>query len=381
MIGVCIRYFNKNYGGMLQAYATTKFLEKNNINYELIRYKKKKSIMLVFKSIPRLFNKILINDKKEQLKKKIGLFFHSEFKKNDRIRSESFEKFISDNFKSLSPIYYGYKELSINSSKYSCVLTGSDQLWSPAGLPSNFYNLNFCKEGVKRVSYASSFGVSYIPWYQKKRTTKFLEKMDYISVRENTGATIIKKLINKDVPVVLDPVMLLSKEEWDRYIPAKKIINDKYIFAYFLGKNKKYRDEVIKFSKENNLKIVTLKHLDQFVKSDESFGDISLYKIAPDDFLNLIRNADYIFTDSFHGSVFSIIYQKKFLTFNRYDENSKVSKNSRISSLMKMLEIKRRYNGDINSILEEIDYNKLNLLLQNEKEKSIFYLNKALGVD
>lgn len=381
MIGVCIRYFNKNYGGMLQAYATIKFLEENGYDYELIRYKKKKSIGLILKSVPRILNKILINDKKEQFKKKLGKMFHSEFKKNDQIRAVAFERFISNSFTKLSPINIGYKELKNNSKKYDVVLTGSDQLWSPAGLPTNFYNLMFCAEKVKRVSYASSFGVSYIPWYQKNRTKKYLNMMDCISVREHSGAKIISNLTGKNVPVVLDPVMLHTKEKWDNLIPSKNMVNEKYVFAYFLGKNKTYRDEVENFAKNKGLKVVTLKYLDQYVKADENFGDISLYDVAPDDFLNLIRFAEYIFTDSFHGSVFSIIYHKKFMTFNRYSNKSKVSKNSRIDTLMKTTGLNRRFNDNIDLVCDEINYENVDDILTKYRNSSIEYLINALEVN
>ena len=380
MIGLCINYYNKNYGGLLQAYATTKILEELGVNYEIIRYNKKVFFLKKIKQVPRIFNKILINDKKELLKKKIGATIHKDFKRNKRIRDNEFDFFCKEKFVKMSPIYKSYVDLMNNSNKYSIVMVGSDQLWSPAGLPTNFYNLNFCKNGVKRISYASSFGVSYIPWYQKKRTKDYLLKMDCISMRENKGAELVKDLTNLDVPVVLDPVFLLSREKWDNYIPNKSDFGFKYVFAYFLGNNSSYRDEVTKFAKNNNLKVITLRHLDQYIKSDEKFGDYAPYKIGPSDFLNLIRNAEYVFTDSFHGSVFSIIYHKLFLTFNRYSNTSKVSKNSRINTLMTNLGINRVYSGDIESIKNEINYDLVDITLEEFKKKSFDYLKDALEV-
>lgn len=380
MIGLCINYYNKNYGGLLQAYATTKYFENRGLDYEIIRYQKLVTLLYILKSIPRLFNSILLNDKKEKYKKKIGQIRNPEFKHNNETRNKAFEDFCNESFDKMSPIYRGYDDLYLHSSKYNIVLTGSDQLWSPAGLPTDFYNLEFCAPGVKRVSYASSFGVNYIPWYQKKRTKNYLNRMNMISVRENTGRTIINELIGRDVPVVLDPVFLLTKAEWDEIIPCKKVINKRYVFAYFLGDNQKYRKEVEKYATKKNLKIVTLRHLDQFVQEDEEFGDIAPYNISPKDFLNLIRNAECIFTDSFHGTVFSIIYQKQFLTFNRYLDNSKTSKNSRINTLLSNLNIvDRRYNGTVDEIELEIDYNQVNSTLESMRQYAFAYLDKALN--
>ena len=381
MIGVCIKYFHENYGGMLQAYATTKMLEKYGIKYEIIRYEKKKDIIFIIKSIPRLFNNILLNDKYEAFQKKMSFKKHPEFSKNDKIRMEAFDNFRKEKFENkLSEIYHGYDELKKNAKKYDAVLTGSDQLWSPAGLPTNFYNLMFVPDNIRKISYASSFGVKYIPWYQKRRTANFLKRMDFISMRENTGQQIVKKLINRDVPVVLDPVFMFDKEGWEELIPVKEEYKEKYIFAYFLGNNPEQRKAVKELAKKTNLKIVTLRHLDQFVKEDENFGNYAPYDVGPDRFLNLLRGAEYVCTDSFHGTVFSIIHKKKFVVFNRYSDKSKHSKNSRIDSLCKNLEIDNcRYNGSIDNILNnKIDYKKVDENYFKLKKKSEEYINKAL---
>ena len=380
MIGICIKYYHENYGGMLQAFATTKILEKRNISYEIVRYKKEKNLKLIIKSIPRIFNNVLINDKYEAIQKKVSLKVHPKLKKNNEIRMEAFKRFREKNFKKLSEINYGYINLCKNSKKYEAVLTGSDQLWSPAGLPTNFYNLMFVDKDIKKISYASSFGVKDIPWYQKKRTAEFLNRMDFISMRENSGKKIVKELTGKDVPVVLDPVFLLNKEEWDTLIENKNIYNEKYIFAYFLGNNIEYRKNVEKFAKLLNLKIVTLRHLDQYIEYDEHFGDYAPYDVEPSDFLNLIRNAEYIFTDSFHGSVFSIIYNKQFLVFNRYSDKSKHSKNSRITTLCENLGINNcRFSGDVTQIIDKpIIYDGIPEKIQYLKRQSEKYLDDAL---
>ena len=380
MIGVCIKYFHENYGGMLQAYATTKLLEEYGIEYELIRYKKKKNIKFIIKALPRMFNSILLNDKYESYQKKMSFKKHPEFKKLDEIRMKAFDKFRTEKFSNkLSEIYEGYDNLKKASKKYSAVLTGSDQLWSPAGLPTNFYNLMFVPNNIRKISYASSFGVKYIPWYQKRRTINFLNRIDYISMRENAGKEILKELTNRDVPVVLDPVFMFDEKGWEKLVPKEKIYNEKYIFAYFLGKNQEYRKAVNDLAKENDLKIVTLRHLDQFVEEDEKFGDYAPYDVAPDKFLNILRGAEYVCTDSFHGAVFSIIHKKQFIVFNRYSNNSKHSKNSRIDSLCQNMGIKNcRYDGNINKLLNnKIDYSSVEKNYIELKKESMDYLNKA----
>lgn len=380
MIGVCIKYFHENYGGMLQAYATVKILEKRNLDYELIHYKKKRTTPEKIKSIPRLFNRVLLNDKYEDFLKKQGLKKHKEFKENDAVRMEAFKKFRENNFTKLSKPYVGYKELCEGANNYDIVVTGSDQLWSPAGLPTNYYNLQFVPDGVKKVSYASSFGVNDIPWYQKRRTKEFLDRIDFISMREERGSKIVKELTGKDVPTILDPVFMFSKEEWNQMIPFKQEVEKPYVFAYFLGNTPKHREEVKRYAKKNKLKIVTIRHMDQYVESDENFGDVALYDVGPDMFLNLIRGAECIFTDSFHGTCFSIIYEKNFVVFDRYENKSKLSKNSRIDTLCNVFGLsEKRFKNDVfKNADKELDYEKIKECLLEHKKAADEYLDKAL---
>ena len=383
MIGICIKYFHENYGGMLQAYATIKLLEKYKVTYEIIRYEKKKDFKFIVQSIPRIFNPILINDKYEAFQKKLSFKGHPEFKKNDSVRMQAFDKFRKEKFSNkLSNVYYGYENLKDGAKKYDAVLTGSDQLWSPAGLPTNFYNLMFVPDNIRKISYASSFGVKYIPWYQKNRTKEFLNRIEFISMRENTGKDIVKKLTGRDVPVVLDPVFMFNKREWKELIPIEKLYNEKYIFAYFLGANTDYRKAVEELAQKKGLKIVTLRHLDQYVEYDEKFGDYAPYDVAPNQFLNILRDAEYVCTDSFHGAVFSIIHEKKFIVFNRYDEASKHSKNSRIDSLCENFGLSdRRYHGNIENIADkEIDYARVKETYDKLKNKSEKYIEEALSL-
>ncbi len=379
MIGVCIKYAHENYGGMLQAYATISLLEKLGIEYELIRYDKSHSLSFKIKALPRIFNSVFLNDKVEILKKKIGKEKHPEFAKNDAIRMQAFHDFVSEKFVNLAPVSIGYKQLCVDSLKYSAVVTGSDQLWSPAGLSTNFFNLMFVDDSVRKISYASSFGVSNIPWYQKKRTRQYLNRLDYISMRENRGAEIVKELTGKNVPVVVDPVMMFTASEWDKLIPQKQVTDGEYIFAYFLGDNQEFRQAVKNLSKQTGLKIVALRHMDQYVPADEQFGDEAPYNVGPVEFLNLLRNAKYVCTDSFHGSVFSIIYHKQFIVFNRYSNKSKHSKNSRIDTLCANIGVAdRRYNSNfIQQMQASIDYSAVDRNVEILKQEAYTYLDNA----
>ena len=382
MIGVCIKYFHENYGGMLQAYATITMMEKRRLDYELIRYEKHYSMLEKAKQLPRLFNLVLINDKKEALLKKLGRLRHPDFMEKDAIRMSAFDKFRKEKFTRLSPVFRGYANLCKGAERYSAVVTGSDQLWSPAGLPTNFYNLMFVPDNIRKISIASSFGVKNIPWYQVSRTRHFLNRIEFVSMRENRGSEIVKELTGRDVPTVLDPVLMFDEKEWLDLIPVQKEdIDEPYLFAYFLGANRGHREAVTSAARELGCKVVALRHLDQYVEADEHFGDFAPYDVGPSRFLNLLRGAKYVCTDSFHGSVFSIIHHKSFVVFNRYDEKSKLSKNSRIDTLCENLGLEGRRFGVLADIRKQlaatIDYSRVDQKLSALKRATSDYLDAA----
>lgn len=380
MVGVCIKYYHENYGGVVQCFAFTEFLKNNGVEFQLIKYNKKNGLKGIIKNLPRIFNRILLKDKYEQFKKIIGLKRNKDYRANYLIRMNTIHNFQKHYFTNILEVN-SYQELSKIAVKFDSFISGSDQLWSPAGLPTNFFNLMFVPDQIKKVSYASSFGVSNIPWYQKTRTKKFLLRFDNISVREEQGAKIINELIHKKVDIVVDPVFLLTKNEWELILGDKLIMSNSYIFAYFLGDNEIHRQEVIDFAKRKKIKIVTMPHLDQYIKKDEHFGDVQLYDVDPFDFLRLIRNANYICTDSFHGTAFSILFNKQFIVFDRYKKNSTTSKNSRIESICNMLDLTwRRFNGNnINILDEKIDYQDVNEKLDKLTSKSKKYLLDSLN--
>lgn len=381
MIGVCIKYFHENYGGMLQAYATASMLEQRGLEYELIQYEKVRTIPGMVRSMPRLLNRVLLNDKYEAFLKKQGMKAHPEFGEMDKARMQSFKVFKETHFTKLSPVFKGYPALCEGARRYSAVVTGSDQLWSPAGLPTNYYNLMFVPEDVRKISYASSFGVSYIPWYQKQRTAQYLNRIEFISMRENKGAQLVKELTGREVPTILDPVFMFDKAGWEQLIPTETIVEEPYILAYFLGANPVHREAVKQAAKELGCKIVTLPHMDQYVAADENFGDYRLYDVGPDKFLNLLRGAAYVCTDSFHGSCFAIIHGKPFVTFSRYDENSGHSKNSRIDTLCGNLSLENRRFGTVEDLgsrlAAPIEWNAVAERLAALKETTDEYLDNA----
>jgi hypothetical protein len=371
---------------MLQAYATIKILKKMNINYEIIRFRREKSLVNYIKCIPLLLNPLFYDEiiyRIYGIQKKYFLRKNPEFVSNNLKRNQTLAKFWEDNFKYVSPEINKYKKLFERSRKYNACLVGSDQLWRPKGMPDDIFTLMFTDDAVIRISYATSFGISKIPYFMTRKTACFLKRFNYLSVRENQGRLLIKELINREASVVLDPTMLFDADDWKTFFPEKKIYHEPYVFVYLLGNNRLHRECITLLAKRRNLKIVCLRHLDEYISEDEKFGDYAPYNVDPVDFVNLIRYADCICTDSFHGTVFSILHKKQFIVFNRFPEKSKISTNSRIQSLCNNLCLdERRYIGNNTDILEHMNmpipydsvYEKLRML----QKRSIEYLENAL---
>lgn len=378
LLGACIEIKNNNYGSMLQSYATQVMLKQYGFNFELIKYKKKYTPELIIKSIPRLLNRVVWQDKLNEHTKKVFLKKHPELMDAVRKREKAFQTFRKDFF--LAPIveYYGYNTLQKQCKKYSAFLTGSDQLWSPSGLPTNFYNLMFTPDEAVRISFASSFGVKKIPWYQKNRTKHYLERIPFISCREESGKEIVKTLTGREVPVVADPTMMFDAEEWKSFLPCERKTEGKYIFSYMLGENPESRKHVLSLKEKTGLPIVSIH---QYVDADLNFGDVSIDDAGPVEFVDLIRNAEYICTDSFHGTVFSIINHKKFVVFDRYSNTDSASKNTRIDSLCMRLNVAdRRFNGDIlSNMFNDINYESVDNILENIRVDSRSYLENAFS--
>lgn len=345
-IAIVSCYFQHNYGSMLQAYATQKVLDKIGYENETIDIsvlnKEIKKAKLKYFIKASLTSDILLSKfgmAKNVIRKK---FFKDSYVTMSNIRDKKFDEFSQRYFR-LSNAYTSKNELSqICEKKYSTVLVGSDQLWLPGNIAADYYTLNFVPETVNSVAYATSFGQSGLPSESAKKAAIFLRKIKHIGVREESGQKIVKELTGRNVPVVCDPTLLFTGDEWMEIQEKGPIVNGKYILCYFLGNNPLHRNFAKRLKNETGYKILALTHLDEFVKSDESYADETPYEIGPADFLNLIRNAEYVCTDSFHCSVFSILYERQFFTFRRYLRNTKQSTNSRLDTLFKMVGITDR---------------------------------------
>lgn len=378
-------YFQHNYGSMLQAYATQMVLDKLGYENETIdisgfdgEIKKAKTLYFIKASLTSDILITKIGRAKDAVVRKLK---KNNYTRNVEARDEAFRRFKKEHFE-MSPAYKSKKELSDNCSRYKAVLVGSDQLWLPGNIAADYYTLNFVPDEINTVAYATSFGQSSLPKDTTKLAKVFLSKIKHISVREESGARIVNNITGRTVPVVCDPTLLFDGKDWMIIQEEAPIIEGEYIFVYFLGNNLLHREFVTRLKKETNLKVVCLPHIDEYVEADEACSDIRLYDVDPGQFLNLIRNAKYVCTDSFHCSAFSIQYEKNFFTFRRFSNTSRQSTNSRLETLFNMTGIEDRLivgNENIKKILTiKTDYSLVRERLRKNIEESYKYLTAAL---
>lgn len=381
-IGCVIAFFDNhnNYGTYLQGYATIKKIKELGYNCEIIRYKKHLTIIEKIKLIFLMLRCGGTHDKMRILKHIINTKLHPRYATNTKERTQAVNKYKKNKLCPYIHEYIGFQDLKKGAFNYDLVLVGSDQLWTPMGLYSKFYNLLFVDDSIPKISYAASFGVSCIPDFQKKQTKEYLDRFSQISVREIKGKEIVDSLSKNTATVVADPTLLLTKEEWEKELQDKKRPTEQpYIFCYFLGRNQECRKASLELKKQTGYKIITIKHMDEYVKKDEKFGDESPYNIDPNDFINYIKYAEYICTDSFHCSIFSILFHKKFMTFYRFNNKSKSSRNSRIDSLFKLLNLPNRlYQGNIDAIFQPINYEYVDEQLTILRAESTNFLDTNL---
>lgn len=379
-------YFMKNYGSVLQAYATQKILDDFEIENETIcidglnkaiRNEKLKYFFSKILDIDVVKNKFITI--KHKTCEKIN--YHN-FKNNMKLRNSAFDSFYGQ-FR-LSKKYMSFKELNEECRQYSDVLVGSDQLWLPSNISADYYTLNWVPEDINKISYATSFGVSKLEKKYEQLAKRFLKRINHLSVREQSGKELVNRISGVEAKIVCDPTLLFTAEEWMEIQDVEPIINGKYIFCYFIGNNPEQRKFVKRLKKHTGYKIVAIQQIDEYIRSDENFADESPYDITPGDFINLIRNAQYVCTDSFHGSVFSILNSKRFFTFRRFKQNNKISTNSRLDSLFNLLGLEDRLLTANESIEEcvnrEIDYKNVHKKLSVFRDKSKLFLREALNL-
>ena len=363
-----------NFGGTLQAFALQKLLTKKGYDVEIINYQYNQ-ISDVKKILSIIKNRILG-------KNKIYPFFEKEL---NLIRIEH-KRFIKIYMK-CSKIVYSVNDLKgyFKEKKFDAVVVGSDQVWRVAYSPrieSFFLDFLYDNEKIKKVAYSASFGIDN--WQFNKEKTieiqKLIHKFDAIAVRERSAVNICHEFLNIEVQHTLDPTLLLEPRDYLELlsISDKVSCNKGKIFTYVLDNDNKKKEAIEKIAKKMNKDICTNQPKNKvknnlFIKNYESYIYPSI-----ENWIKSFYEADFIITDSFHGTVFSIIFNKPFISIVNNERGA-----SRFESLLEQLGLASRMVYEIseisnNLLFEEIDYHLVNKKLSKLKMKSIKYLENSL---
>lgn len=363
-------YGGTNYGTNLQAYALVKKLNlmgytatikgdiKKNVNY--------------------FYHPSIVLDRIRFKLNNIILKKNSNPNTEDDKKIELFKEFVDEIPKFNS---YGKSEWERVKKEYAAFITGSDQVWNP-----NYFQgammLDFVTSGeIKKIAYAPSIGVNNLSVKIQHKYKKLLKSYCAVSVREEKAAELLKDISPVPVQVVLDPTMLLTYTEWDELSDRAVIQNEwntkeDYILCYFVGDRCDYGNYVKQIINETNMQCLVI----PINKNASLDGCKTIEGVGPNEFIWLIKNASIVVTDSFHASVFSILYHREFYVLKRFLENSSTSQNSRLHQILGMYLLSERWIEDESRFVRQqnIDYEKSETILREKRLISEEFLRKFI---
>lgn len=357
MIGILTYHSAHNYGAALQTFALFYYIKSEGKNVEIINY------------IPDYFEQAYANGlKNNSISNVLKNLKHL---KNIQMRQSQVYKF--EDFKSR------YLEISSNIIKnfdflsddaYEKIIFGSDQIWNNN---INFNDSSYFGKGLidtktKCYAYAASVGTNILNDFQSENLKKYTSKFEKIGLRELTFMPEVKDLTHKEVRWTLDPVFLLPKETWKSILKLKKENTKKYILLYELKGDKELEQYCKRYAKEHNLKVVNIHPTCNWKSSVRK----QVSNIGPIDFVRLIENAELICTDSFHGTAFSIIFEKRYIASTRYVEDS------RINSIITLTGVEKRKIIDTELLQFDFSVSRGKNLLDEQIKKSKMFLKSCL---
>ena len=363
---------DENYGTSLQSFALFQIINHKYKSIFIDYIPKQKTIIAQIKKNPCRTIRTILSRRIKRLVGSLALPYESQDERH--LKFIDFKKQFVFSAEIINE--QDLEKLNQNADAFVC---GSDQIWNPF-LYNSHYFLDFVSDNQKKIAYAPSFGTdNFDNSLQLDKISFHIAKIPYLSCREKSGAEWLSAITKQNVPVVLDPTMLITKEEWCSISNHLYNKPKHYILCYFLGKNEKYWKYINAFAKKEKMKLVILPI---FGKDFKRKADV--YKdVGPREFISLVDGADYVFTDSFHGCIFSILFEKKFIVFMRFNNKNKKNQNTRIENLLNTFYLTERLFSETNSIdsiiSSPINYRIVRNILTSERKMSLNYLFNALA--
>lgn len=363
----------KNYGSVLQVYALCEAVKKLGYDVEAIWETGNLSKNYDFR-----LNKIISTWYKLITHPKLlkSTFSNIRYVQQHIISEQTIQMFDSFVNSHIKRTFYPAKMMKQHKvgNAYDKFICGSDQIWCTTTLYVDpLMYLRFAPK-EKRIAYAPSLGRDYIPDYNKRKMKKYIEAIPDVSVREYAGQKLILELTGRAVPVVLDPTLLIPREEWD-LIKKVNSCNEEYIVCYFLNTpTAETQQKLLRFIKKSGKTVIALNSRLEHIENEATV----LYPdCGPQEFIGYISNAECVLTDSYHGMLFSIIYHRRFWSIAR--EYGEFDQSSRQLSVLGMLGLNERYCRTQDIITDDtVDYETVQKRINSETEKSLDYLRRAL---
>lgn len=370
-IGIITYHHYYNYGTMLQALALQEKVEQLGYQAELIDFKQDNSL-----SIYEML-KLRIKRMPVYIKERKKYRALADSREKIKEKNELFEQFYKTYLHVGKKKYTTTQQLMENPPVYDGNVVGSDQTWNPfvANSPEAFF-LPFVENKSKKGSYGPSLAVKSLSDEKEKEYRKKLSNFSFLSCREQDGAQLLSRITQKEVKCVLDPTLLLSAKEWGKYCEFE-IPKEPYILVYFLGEKSEHRRAVEKIQKLTNWEIISLPAA--YLEMENN--DYKKVWGGPKEFLSLIRGAALICTDSFHGTMFSINFQRNFFSFCKSSDSDESSENSRLYSALNIFGLSNRIIHNMDNLTAEdisIDYKNVIPILEEKRRDSIEYLENML---
>lgn len=366
-IGILTLPLHTNYGGILQAYALQTVLKRIGHEVHVIE-KKRQPLFLPIQKIPLCYGKRIV---KNLVGRKCPIFYEQKYNRERPIIQQNTDKFIRK-YINLNI----YKEFSdIKESEYDAIVVGSDQVWRPKYFGQNQIENAYLKfaEGwnIKRIAYAASFGTDEWEYTseQTKECGRLLRMFDTVSVREDSGVDLCKRHFGVEVQHVLDPTMLLDKEDYIKLFEAADTPKSKgNLLCYILDETEEKKALIKRIADEKGLKPFNVKS-----QSDDINSPVS-ERIQPplEQWLRGFYDAEFVVTDSFHACVFSILFNKPFIVYGNIERGL-----SRFTSFLEIFGLKdvlfTNMSGDIQ--LKDFNWTKINSSLSGKRQSANLFLN------
>ena len=367
-VGILTMSYRRNYGGVLQSYALFKTIEGMGYDIEIIDFE--------YNSLDNLHFITLLKGIPIILLKKLGFRRHGTPLKQTRelpdehvIAFNTFKKKFIKYSKTVTN-----KELFRIVHNYDAIVVGSDQVWNNVEGKILYYFFDFGKPFLgRKISYAPCSVHESVPFYNKGKLRKLLSKFDALSVRDQTTANMVKQVSGLEAKIVLDPTCLYAFSEFSSLPP---IVEGDYIFAYILGSEIKggHKSIIQKIREKYGEMKVIAAIIPNVALEVEKFADKVMYNASPDEWINLIAHSKFVYTDSFHGCMFSMKYHKPFFAYYK-DAN----RSSRLRDIKIQYGLANIFMSGEAYAINEVDYLTLDKTIAEQRKESLSFLSSALS--